>query len=286
MRYEERPPPPDLADVVDSFWSFEVGALPESSPGHVVVPDGAVSLVQVETPGARLLRLVGPRVTAYRPPVAAGGRYLGVRLLPGAAPSLLGVAIGPLRGAVVPLDSVAADLACAVAASVRDGGADRTGGSVASEVAFGPPLRARLRGRPAPDPRLMTAVRRLRASHGGEPVSRLAGRAGVSSRQLLRLFRENVGLSPKELARVLRLRRACLLAVGSPDTSWADLSRLTGYADQAHLVREFGGLLGLPPRRAAALLRRIRHEFLGSSDSFKTVGDAGRTLRGTKGEPA
>jgi AraC-like DNA-binding protein len=92
----------------------------------------------------------------------------------------------------------------------------------------------------------------------------------VSSRHLLRLFRENVGLTPKELARVLRLRSACLLVLGTPDRSWADLSALSGYADQAHLVREFGRLLGLTPRRAVALLRLIRHDFLGMADSSKT----------------
>ncbi|MFE1952344.1 helix-turn-helix domain-containing protein [Streptomyces sp. NPDC059524] len=83
-------------------------------------------------------------------------------------------------------------------------------------------------------------------SGGAVPVTELAEEAGWGVRQLENRFREQIGLSPKAAARVLRLQRARrLLCTGS---SQAETASVCGFYDQAHLSGEFKAMTGCTPR--------------------------------------
>jgi AraC-like DNA-binding protein len=94
-------------------------------------------------------------------------------------------------------------------------------------------------------------------THGAKPVGTLARDARVSRRHLAQLFRVEIGATPKTMARILRFEHARDLARSVPRLGWADLAYEAGYADQAHLAREFRDLSGLSP---GDLLRRDRAE--------------------------
>jgi AraC-like DNA-binding protein len=97
-----------------------------------------------------------------------------------------------------------------------------------------------------PPPEVTEAFRRLVVSGGRIPISTLASEVGWSRRHLGQRFREEVGLSPKAAARVIRFDRAKrLLAAG--DRGLAEVAAVTGYADQAHFSREFRELAGTTP---------------------------------------
>jgi AraC-like DNA-binding protein len=107
-----------------------------------------------------------------------------------------------------------------------------------------------------PDPEVRWAWRQLVRTDGRVPVAELADGTGWSRRHLLTRFRGQVGLAPKPAARVLRFQRASRLLVPtaaydgratSPARSVADVAAACGYADHAHLVREFHALAGCTP---------------------------------------
>jgi AraC-like DNA-binding protein len=106
----------------------------------------------------------------------------------------------------------------------------------------------------APDPEVAHAWRRLRAAEGRIPVPELAAEVGWSRRHLSRRFSAQVGLAPTATARVLRFRRAADLLVPAPGTlvrpprRIADVALDCGYADHAHLDREFRALAGCTPQ--------------------------------------
>jgi AraC-like DNA-binding protein len=75
----------------------------------------------------------------------------------------------------------------------------------------------------------------------------LAAALGLSSRTLYGRMKEQIGLAPKRLLRIRRIHRALGLC-RDRQMSWAQISTFCGYADQAHLVREFQDLLGESPR--------------------------------------
>jgi len=107
---------------------------------------------------------------------------------------------------------------------------------------------------PATDPRVaeVTAIVELAAAdHGIVRVEQLAARCGVSARTLQRLFAEYVGVGPQWVLRRARLQQAALLAdAGAVD--WPLLAAELGYADQAHLSRDFTAVVGRPPTRYTA----------------------------------
>lgn len=82
-------------------------------------------------------------------------------------------------------------------------------------------------------------------------VESVAARLGVTARHLRRAFAENIGVTPKELARSARLRRALALHASSSST-WMRIAIDTGYYDHAHLVADFRDLLGLTPTAFAS----------------------------------
>jgi AraC-like DNA-binding protein len=84
-------------------------------------------------------------------------------------------------------------------------------------------------------------------------VNGLARRAGVSTRRVQSLFRDRVGLSPKQLLRIARFQHALALARTNAGLSWSAIAMRAGYYDQAHLIHESNDIVGCTP---AALLGR------------------------------
>ncbi|HBY63303.1 MAG TPA: hypothetical protein DEH78_26065, partial [Solibacterales bacterium] len=223
------------------YWRF---SLPPGSapPVHTIPPDGVVSLCWL--PHGQAV-VVGPRVTALRVPVQPGAEYAGIRFLPGAAGPLLGIDVVSLRGAMIGIDPPGF-------AEVM-----RSQGLAGLDALL---LRWTKSARwPGPDPVVAELTRRILATDGAATVAELVAGLGLSYRQILRRFYQAAGLTPKEFARLRRLRAACLSAVQRADPGWATVSAEAGYADQSHLSREFQDVYGWPPRLVHEYLRRIDH---------------------------
>lgn len=98
------------------------------------------------------------------------------------------------------------------------------------------------------------ALEQLERSSGAVPVGHLVRRLGCSPRHLIDSFREQVGVTPKLLGRILRFERAAALADdegGSVD--WCHVAYRCGYFDQAHLIRDFRQFAGVTPGQLQAL---------------------------------
>lgn len=78
-------------------------------------------------------------------------------------------------------------------------------------------------------------------------VNVLADNACLSRKQFERVFREQVGMNPKEYARVVRFQKAMrMLQCGSRDYSY--IAHHCGYADQSHFIRDFKAMSGHTPK--------------------------------------
>ncbi len=107
---------------------------------------------------------------------------------------------------------------------------------------------------PTPAP-LAWAWQQMENAPGRISLAALAGEIGWSHRHFIARFRDQVGLPPRTVARILRFQRAMTL-LNRPGA--APLSRIAleaGYYDQAHLNRDFTGFAGTTP--TALLARRI-----------------------------
>lgn len=61
----------------------------------------------------------------------------------------------------------------------------------------------------------------------------------LSERQIQRIFREKIGMSPKAYQKITRFGRlfGALQSGSTPD--WTDMAYKMGYSDQAHMIRDF-----------------------------------------------
>lgn len=100
-------------------------------------------------------------------------------------------------------------------------------------------------------PEVAYAWHLLERSRGRAPVGALAERVGVSARHLTTLFRREVGRTPKTVAMLMRFEYATARMAGAarryPRVDLAGIAADAGYADQAHLTREFARFAGVPP---------------------------------------
>ncbi|MET9693539.1 helix-turn-helix domain-containing protein [Streptomyces sp. NPDC006514] len=108
---------------------------------------------------------------------------------------------------------------------------------------------------PPPSPVVAEAWSRLRACHGQLSAKELAAATGRGSRRLQVLFREQIGLPPQTVSRILRFQRALTLP-SNACRSLADRATLCGYYDQAHMSRDFRDLAGLTPAQLCLLADR------------------------------
>jgi AraC-like DNA-binding protein len=252
VSFQEFEPPPGLREHVACFWGAEIGAV-EAGHMHQVIPDGCVGLIASRrADGSTQLTLQGPRLDALWIPVHEGDRFWGVRFWPDAGPLLLRRPAPELLGRLEPATAILGPPAAGLAAGLADCDTAADASAVWESlltpiVAASPPLDAVVR----------TAVLAIVAARGEAPLAELAAAVGLSPRQLQRRFSAAVGLSPKQFARVRRLRSALSHVVEGSPMSWAAVAADLGFADQAHLIREFGALAGLTPVAVAARVRQI-----------------------------
>jgi len=81
---------------------------------------------------------------------------------------------------------------------------------------------------------------------GCNRVAQLAAQTGVPRRTLHSRLTQEIGLSPKRVLRIQRLHRALKLAQDR-SSAWTQIAAGSGFADQAHMIREFVDLLGESP---------------------------------------
>lgn len=110
---------------------------------------------------------------------------------------------------------------------------------------------------------LVWALARMKASAGAVRIAALAAEIECSRKSLTERFTREFGMAPKPFTRVLRFDRALRMVKAGRIVNWAELAGACGYADQAHLSRDFRAFAGSPP---AALLARALPERGGFRD--------------------
>lgn len=95
-------------------------------------------------------------------------------------------------------------------------------------------------------------ARVLAMADAGWSVASMSDRLGTTVRHLHRKSLATFGYGPRHLARIMRFGRAVSRAADG--RALAEVAAECGYADQAHLTREFKDLAGTTPLRLVATL--------------------------------
>ena len=257
LRYHELAPPAHLQPYVRCVWRLTGPGSAVSSP-EPIIPDGCVELVINladpfirNVPGAasheQPRRLVAGQLSRAITIQPSGRIDLwGVRFHPWSAAAFLGVSGAELRDQLFALDEVSPLLDSAFRGLGEE--PERQCLTLIWETLETYVSQSRRLDRTA------TGLANIAISLAeSASVRELARQAGVGARRVQVLFRDEVGLTPKQLLRINRFQRALAIARAKPDLSWSAVASAAGYYDQAHLIRESRDIAGCTP---ATLLGR------------------------------
>lgn len=249
--FRNREPDGELRRLVETVW-FARGTVPYTR--ERIAPTGStVAIVVLGDPilqigddgrGARHLAerssLIGPHDGPMVNEPQGETHALGIVTTPVGAGAALGLDAGAIRGQVVDLEA---------------------NWPAATE------LRARLLTVDDPDTKVDLVVEAVAASARAlterettvervvalveadptRPIPDVADEVGWSPGHLSRSFAEVVGLTPRVLARLLRLRRLLHELDVHGEIRWSILAAEWGWCDQAHLIRDFRRHVGVTP---------------------------------------
>lgn len=221
MDYRELPPPPHLLGLVKTCWTLAGNGEPDAWIEQQAVPDGCVEVIR---------RLAGrSRWEGNQPERFAVGLIERPETFSISGDSRFeGIRLWPWAWALV------------------------------SDI----PLEA-MRGRwiafdgPSEIPEMPALAETGRAILAASTVADMARNTGMSPRALQRWFAAHVGLPPRRYLRLLRFQKAFEQVPG--EASLAAHAADQGFADQAHMAREFRALAGMPAKQAR---RSARGPFL------------------------
>ena len=223
MDYREDPPPPSLDGLLKVRWTLAGGAAADQWIEQQATPDGCIEIIR---------RLAGRSRWGGEQPacfavgliekpepfeISGDAGFEALRLWPWAWPLVGDRPLSDLRGRWRPFDAPPFD-----------------------------DIEARLAE--------SAELNRIgRAILSAESVAAMSEVTGMGPRTLQRWFATHVGLPPRRYLRLLRFQRAFETVPGQP--SLAGHAAEQGFADQAHMAREFRAMAGVPAKQARRAAR-------------------------------
>lgn len=247
-------PAPDLRETVTGMWAtdarttaFRESVLPRESVELMINFGGPQRLhVREPLPETLVFRqawVSGLQTSCLEIESPTAAQLIAASLQPAHAGALLGVPGHEFTQRVISLEDVIARQAVVLASRLEE-----SPSITGRFLLFEDFLRNRIRDRRHhPHPAATRAVSRLLATGGQTPVGAIAGELCCSPRYLESRVREETGLSPKRLARLIRFSRAIELVRTTAVADWTGIAHSCGYYDQAHFNRDFRQFTGVSP---------------------------------------
>jgi AraC-like DNA-binding protein len=247
VRVFERTPPIVLpADarlrswVVGDYGGFDDASLPHAPvtvSATLVTPLAVCVSCSPRRPPALVM---GPSGTYTRAEGPCETPAVMVRLAPLGAYKLLGPAVSEIGGSIVGLDAIAGADARRLSERVQSARTWEERGQLLDGF-----LVDRAAHGPQPSPEVTHAWHLLMRSGGRSTIREIARQVSWSHKHLITRFKQQIGVAPHLAAQLLRLSTVWRhLGDGQ---SWARVAAECGYADQAHLTREFRRFTGTTP---------------------------------------
>lgn len=247
-------PAPRLRRFVRGYCGFaEAAARPvrrrEVPSAEVVLIVNLGATLRVEHPRGTVVAVgrgsgfvAGLHETSALTEMAGSQRGLEAKLTPVGAHLFLGLPMDAVANRVVTLDDLLGATARDVAARLEAAADWEARFAILDGV-----LAARVAAAAAPSAGVVWAWDRLRETGGRVAVGALAEELGWSRQRLVVRFREEIGLPPKAVGRILRFRRVLDRIERDAPVRWAEIAGDCGYYDQAHLINDFRRLSGSTP---------------------------------------
>ncbi len=254
MDYQTYDPHPDLASLVKCYWTLKVPP-PDEPQRQRIVPDGCIEMAFLfGDPIRRYLSddefVVGPRqvvigqITRMATIEQVGSvDSFAIRFYPHGFASFVDMSLESLRDTEKGLEHFFGQEESRLLADSMDNAADAHERIDIAERF----LRSRLSETPRVDAIVRKTIDAMIATKGSDAIKTLV-EDGATRRHLERAFRKKVGISPKQLGKVIRLQAALRMMIAQEGESLTDVAYESEYYDQAHFIKDFKEFTGVTPK--------------------------------------
>jgi AraC-like DNA-binding protein len=255
IHHAEYKPSKGLSDYVESYWhaTCEGPANSWSAPNYGI-PKGTVELI-ITLKGAKTemyineqwhqvhdVLVVGIQTTANVWRMQAGSAKFGIRLKPETFIRLFGQPVAELYQKCTDLHSLVGNRYSWLIDMIRNASTNENRIAVIESFLY-----KKLAIAKTGYSLLAEAIRKIWIEDGNISTACLSKSVFIGERQLQRLFKSAVGVSPKLYSRIIRFRSAYEQAQSGKSQGWTDVAYSLGYVDQAHFVKDFKSFAGVTP---------------------------------------
>lgn len=254
MNYQTFEPSPNLAAVVKCYWSLE-SPKQEIPEKQTIVADGCMEMIfhygdlykQYLTNGKSIIQ---PRCFVMgqlsRPleiePTGSTGIF-SVRFHPDGFLPFATVPLSELEDKAVALELIFGKAGQEIEELVLSATTSEQRIQHIEQFLF-----SRLSDVATIDKLVKSAVETIITANGQLSVDELSKRTHVNRRQLERKFSSSIGLSPKQLSKIIRLQATLQLILTKKFTTFTAVAHESEYYDQAHFIKDFKELTGFTPK--------------------------------------
>ncbi|MFD0710471.1 DUF6597 domain-containing transcriptional factor [Paenibacillus sp. GCM10027626] len=239
--YREYPPCEKLAAYIACYWTIESRV----SAVNRVIPDGCVDIIiDRYSPSPWRAAFIEGLMTRYDEISLSEPQSLfGIRFYAEKAQTLLKCPVTAFIGHRLFLEEVWGAEALEMIEEILLASTDRDMIGVADRTF----LRLLSKNDEPANQLLHAGMQYLYASNGTLSVSALADKLSFSERHIRRTFERELGVSPKEIASIVKFQSMLQELHNSATYSFAAIAMKYGYYDQSHFIKSFKRFYGLLP---------------------------------------
>ncbi len=254
MHYQTFEPHPDLAPLVKCYWILEV---PEAAGAERqrIVPDGCIEMAfilgdDIKRYTSEVDFILQPRAMVlgqttepfYIEPQGHVNTFA-IRFYPYGFANFVTVPIKELANTETPLTKLFEEVAATeLEKSIVEATDTRQRIEVIERF-----LMDRLSDEAMIDQIVKTTVDALWKTNGSRSINAILEKDLSKRRQLERKFIKQVGMSPKQLGKVIRLQTALNLLLSEKASSLTEIAYESEYYDQSHFIKDFREFTGTNP---------------------------------------
>ncbi|WP_199118509.1 helix-turn-helix domain-containing protein [Pedobacter sp. ASV28] len=254
MNYQVFEPHPNLSSYVKCYWSLE-SLKTENPQRQIIIPDGCMEMVfhygdlyrQYISSGKSIIQprcfVIGQLTQPLEIEPTGQTGIFSVRFHPEGFTPFASLSIREMENRAIDLEKLFG--ADGLEIDKRILSANSTAARIQAIETF---LTARLTTSESIDRMVKSTVDTILTANGQLSINELSAQANINRRQLERKFAAHIGLSPKQLSKIIRLQATLKLLLDNKSSKLTTLAYQGEYYDQAHFIKDFKEFTGQTPK--------------------------------------
>lgn len=255
MKYETFQPHPNLESLISCYWTLEV-PYDTNNQRQRIIPDGTIEMafllgddIKRYTNGDEYIiqpraMVIGQTLEPFYIEPLGHVNTFAIRFYPYGFANFVALPIEQLANKETPIEDLFGK-PTAIALEKQIIQAKDTRERIQIIEAF---LLDQLKQETTLDKIVQTTINALLSSKGNAPINSILQNDKSKRRQLERKFKKQIGISPKQLGKLIRLQTALKLVLNKDRERLTDIAYQCEYYDQAHFIKDFREFTGINPR--------------------------------------